>query len=63
MPTESTDYSLWIVIEKLKQVNKSSSLRTSQGTWARRSIEKAHAFAEHPVDDFEPKRKKYIPNL
>jgi hypothetical protein len=47
-PTESTDYSLWKATKKIKQVKKSSPpLRTSQGTWARSNVEKAHAFAEH----------------
>jgi hypothetical protein len=39
---------LWKAIKKIKQVKKpSSSLRTSQGTWARRNVERAHAIAEH----------------
>jgi hypothetical protein len=38
-PTESTDYSLWTAIKKIKQVKKPSPpLRTSQGTWARSNV-------------------------
>jgi hypothetical protein len=34
--------------EKKKQVKKPSApLMTSQGTWARSNVERAHAFAEH----------------
>jgi hypothetical protein len=29
-------------------------LRTSQGTWARSNVEKAHAFAKHLADIFQP---------
>jgi hypothetical protein len=47
-PTESTDYSLCKATKKIKQVKKPSPpLRASQGTWASRNVEKAHAFAEH----------------
>jgi hypothetical protein len=35
------------VTKIIKQVRKPSPPRTSQGTWARSNIEKAHAFAEH----------------
>jgi hypothetical protein len=46
-PTKSNDYSLWKATKKIKQVKKPSPpLRTSQGTWARSNVEKAHAFAE-----------------
>jgi hypothetical protein len=52
--TESTDYSLWKATKKIKHVKKPSSpLRTSQGTWARSSIEKTHAFAEHLAKVFQ----------
>jgi hypothetical protein len=54
-PTESTDYSLWKATKKIKQVKKSSPpLRTSQGTWTRSNVEKAHAFAEHLAKVFQP---------
>jgi hypothetical protein len=54
-PTESTDYSLWKATTKIKQVKKPSPpLRTSQGTWARSNVQKAHAFAEHLADVFQP---------
>jgi hypothetical protein len=54
-PTESTDYSLWKAIKKIKQVKKPSPwLRTSQGTWARSNAEKAHAFAEHLANVLQP---------
>jgi hypothetical protein len=48
-PTESIDYSLSKVTKQLKQVKKKSALRTSQGTWAKSNIKKAHAFTEHLV--------------
>jgi hypothetical protein len=54
-PTESTDYSLWKETKKMKQVKKPSTpLRTSQGTWSRSNVEKAHAFAEHLAKVFQP---------
>jgi hypothetical protein len=41
--------------KKTKQVKKPSPpLRTSQGTWARSNTEKAHAFAEHLENVFQP---------
>jgi hypothetical protein len=47
-PTKSTDYSLRKAAKKIKQVKKTSPpLRTTQGTWAKSKVEKAHAFAEH----------------
>jgi hypothetical protein len=54
-PTESTDYSLWKAIKKIKQVKKlSPPLRTSQGTWERSNVEGVRAFAEHLVKVFQP---------
>jgi hypothetical protein len=54
-PTESTDYSLWKVIKKIKQVKKPSPLpRTSQGTWTRSNVKKAHAFAAQSAKVFQP---------
>jgi hypothetical protein len=54
-PTESTDYSLWKANKKIRQVKKSSpSLSTSQGTWARSNVEKAHALAQHLANVFRP---------
>jgi hypothetical protein len=42
------------VTKKLKQGKKPSSpLRTSQGTWARSSVEKAHAFSMHLANVFQ----------
>jgi hypothetical protein len=39
----------------MKQVKKPSQpLRTSQGTWARSSVEKAHAFAEQLANVLQP---------
>jgi hypothetical protein len=40
--------------QKIKQVKKSSPLRTTKGTWARSNVEKAHAFAEHLAKVFQP---------
>jgi hypothetical protein len=45
---EFTDYSLWKVTKKIKQVKKPSPpLRTSQGNWARSNVKKASSFTEH----------------
>jgi hypothetical protein len=53
--TEFIDYSLWKMTKKMKQVKKPSPpLRTSQGTWARSNVEKAHAFAEHLAKVSQP---------
>jgi hypothetical protein len=52
---ESTDYSLWKMIKKIKQVKKSSPrFRTPQGTWIRTNIEQVHAFAKHLAEGFQP---------
>jgi hypothetical protein len=32
----------------------SPPLRTSQGSWARSNVKKAHAFAEHLAEVFQP---------
>jgi hypothetical protein len=53
-PTASSDYSLWKVTKKIKQVKKPPPLRTSQGTWARNNVEKVHAFVEHLARGFQP---------
>jgi hypothetical protein len=46
---------LWKATKKIKQVNKPSPpLRTSQGTGARSTVEKAHTFAEHLAKFFQP---------
>jgi hypothetical protein len=43
------------VTKKIKQVMKPSPpLMTSQGTWAKRKVEKAHAFAEHLANVCRP---------
>jgi hypothetical protein len=53
--TDSTDYSLWKVTKKIKQITQSSPpLTTPQGTWARKRAEKAHAFAKHLAQVFQP---------
>jgi hypothetical protein len=42
------------VAKKIKQVKKPSPpLRTSQGTWARSNVKKAHAFAKHLASVFQ----------
>jgi hypothetical protein len=51
-PTESTDYYPWKVTKEIKQVKKPSPLRSSQGTWERSNVEKAHVFAEHSANVF-----------
>jgi hypothetical protein len=39
---------VWKATKKVKHVKTPSpTLRTSQGTWARNNVEKAHAFAEY----------------
>jgi uncharacterized protein YktA (UPF0223 family) len=54
-PTEFTDYSIWKATKKIKEVKKPSPPpRTSQGTWARSNVEKAHAFAKHLANVFQP---------
>jgi hypothetical protein len=70
-PTESADYSLWNGTKKIKQVKKPSPpLRTSQGTWTRSNVEKAHTFTEHLAKVFSRipqkmnlKRKKHLSNF
>jgi hypothetical protein len=53
-PTESTDYSLQKVTEKIKHVEKPfPPLLTSQGTGARSNVRKAHAFTKHLRDVFQ----------
>jgi hypothetical protein len=60
--TEFNDYSLWKETKKIKQVNKHSPLlRPSQGTWARSNVEKAHAFAEHLANVFQPRLSENEP--
>jgi hypothetical protein len=54
-PTEYTDYSLWKATKKIKHDKKPSPpVRTSQATWVRSNADKAHAFAEHLADVFQP---------
>jgi hypothetical protein len=54
-PTDSTDYSLWKVTKKIKQIAESSPpLRTPQGTWARNNAVKAHAFSKHLEQVVQP---------
>jgi hypothetical protein len=43
------------VTKKIKHVKEPSPpLRTSQGTWARSNIEKAHAFVKHLANVYQP---------
>jgi hypothetical protein len=61
-PTESTDYSLWKATKKMKEAKKPfAPLRTSQGTWARSKVEKAHASAEHLAGVSQPQPSEYEP--
>jgi hypothetical protein len=69
-PTESTDYSLWKATKKIKQLKKPLPLRKLQGTWEISNVEKAHAFAEHLANVFQPhpsenypKRQKHLNNF
>jgi hypothetical protein len=39
----------------------SPSLKTSQGSWTRSNVEKAHAFAEHSANVFQPHPSKNEP--
>jgi hypothetical protein len=45
---------------KIKQGKKSPPLKTSQGTWARIKVEKAHTFAEHLAKVFQPHPSLWI---
>jgi hypothetical protein len=50
---------LWKATKKIKQVKRPSPpQRTSQGTWARSDVEKAHAFAEHLAKVIQPHPSK-----
>jgi hypothetical protein len=61
-PTDSTDYSLWKVTNKIKQITKSSPpLRTQQGTWARNNAEKAHVFHKQLEQVFQPQSLENSP--
>jgi hypothetical protein len=42
------------VTKNLKYVRKPPPLRTSEGAWARYTVEKAQAFAKHLADAFQP---------
>jgi hypothetical protein len=45
--TYSTEYSLWKVTNRTKQITESSPpLRTPQGTWTKKNAEKTQAFAK-----------------
>jgi hypothetical protein len=53
--TNRIHYSLWKATEEIRQVKKPSpQLRTSQGTWARSNVRKAHTFDEHLANIFQP---------
>jgi hypothetical protein len=62
---------MWKATKRIKQVKKPSPpLRTSQGTWARSNVEKAHASSEYLANVFtripqkmNPKRKKHLNNF
>jgi hypothetical protein len=48
--------------KKIKRLKKPSQpLRTSQGTWARSNIEKAHAFGEHLANVFQLHPSENVP--
>jgi hypothetical protein len=49
------------VTKKIKRIKKHSPLRTSQGTWARSNVEKAHAFTEHLAKLFQPHPSENVP--
>jgi hypothetical protein len=54
-PTASTDYSLWKATKNLKRITQPSPpLRTPIGTRASSNIDKAHAFAKHLANVFQP---------
>jgi hypothetical protein len=52
---------LWKAANKIEQVKKPPPIRTSQGTWARSNVEKAHAFAEHLANAFQAHSSKNRP--
>jgi hypothetical protein len=46
---------LWKAAKKIKNVTQlSPPLRTPLGTWASNNVEKAHAFANHLANVFQP---------
>jgi hypothetical protein len=54
-PTASTDYSLWKATKNLKRITQPSPpLRTPFGTWANSNSDKAHDFANHLANVFQP---------
>jgi hypothetical protein len=51
-----------MVTKKIEQTTKSSPpLMAPQGTWARNNAEKAHAFAKHLEQIFQPHPLENIP--
>jgi hypothetical protein len=58
-PTAATDYSLWKATKTL--THPSPPLRTHFGTWANSNFDKAHAFAHHLADIFQPHPSENLP--
>jgi hypothetical protein len=58
-PTASTDYSLWKATKNFKRVTlPSPPLRKHLGTWANSNVDRAHAFAHHLSEIFNPTLRK-----
>jgi hypothetical protein len=54
-PMAAADYSLWKATKTLKRITQPSPLiRMPLGTWASSNINKAHAFAHHLAEVFQP---------
>jgi hypothetical protein len=61
-PTAAADYSLWKATKPLKRITQPSpSIRTPLGTWASSNSDKAHAFAHHLEEVFQPHPSENLP--
>jgi hypothetical protein len=61
-PTAAADYSLWKATKTLKHITQPSPpIRTHLGTWASSNIHKAHAFAHHLAEVFQPHPSENLP--
>jgi hypothetical protein len=61
-PTAAADYSLWKATKTLKRITQPSPpIRMPLGTWASSNIDKAHAFAHHLAEAFQPHTSENLP--
>ena len=57
--TENTDYSLWKATKKINQPQQfAPPIKKSDGSWAKKDMEKAITFAKHLQNVFEPPPRK-----